>query len=81
VSAGIRSALRFSSYGVGVHTVRCVPLANERLHTFCGILGYCMKDRTRAYYCAFSHNFTQEEFDAAPTQLASGSAALRDVHA
>ncbi len=33
------------------------------LHTFTGLLGYCLKDRNKEHFSALEHNISQEDKD------------------
>jgi hypothetical protein len=52
VTRSLKSHLGFAAHQpfVGQGNVRSVALANSRLHTFVGMLGYCMKDQGRPWF-------------------------------
>lgn len=70
VSALLRSVLRLSRFGVGVYNIKVVHLKNEGLHTFAGLVGYCMKEHLKPHYREFMHNISDEELDVAPLEFA-----------
>lgn len=44
----------------GAGSVRTCAVKNNKMHTFDGLVGYCMKDSNQEWFSAFEHNITEE---------------------
>lgn len=50
--------------------VMCMKLANKGLHTFIGLLGYCMKDACKEHFETVDHNVTASDISLGLEQYA-----------
>jgi hypothetical protein len=66
VTRNLKTALSFDNHGeyVSQGNVRTKLLKNAKLHTFEGMVGYCMKDKARPWYTSIQVNIDEATIDA-----------------
>lgn len=50
--------------------IMCKKIVNKGLHTFYGLLGYCMKDRDKEHFETIDHNITSDNLNQRLEQYA-----------
>ena len=70
VSRILKKYLGWDIQKLAARIVMCKALSNKGLHTFHGLIGYCMKDAQQDHFQTIDHNVTAEDINIGLEQLA-----------